>query len=66
VTEISPRTNVQTYRMRGTDYVECYTRPINGKLYTFSRVRWGSGEVTIRAWMGNTTTVLHQWGLQVS
>jgi hypothetical protein len=63
---ISERKNVESYRMRGTDRVVSYERTINGKLYQFSRVRWGSGEVTVRAWRGNTTEVLHQWGLQVS
>lgn len=63
---VSERKNIESYRMRGCDRVVSYQRVINGKLYSFSRVHWQSGEVTVRAWLGNTTTVLHQWGLQVS
>lgn len=63
---ISERRNVESYRMRGTDRVYSYNRTINGKLYSFSRVRWGSGETTVRVWRGETTEVLHQFGLQIS
>ncbi|MFF4283030.1 hypothetical protein ACFY0Z_30135 [Streptomyces kronopolitis] len=58
--------DVQHYPMRGTadgrsDWVEARSRIINGKRFDFSRVHWACGGVTVRAWVGDKSTVLHQW-----
>jgi len=65
---MSGRSNREEYGMRGTDWVEEYTRMINGTEYEFSRVTWGDGAVTVRAWIvgGSAYYPIHQWGRQVS
>jgi hypothetical protein len=62
---MSGRSDVERYRMRGTDYVESYSRTINGTEYEFSRVTWANGEVTVCAWRHNDSTPVHMWGQQV-
>jgi hypothetical protein len=64
--KISQRFAVATYSMRGnksipSDHCENFSRMINGKLIDFSRVRWANGDVTVRAWNGGTTVLLHKW-----
>lgn len=63
---MSGRSNREVYRMRGTDWVEAYSRMINGTEYEFSRVRWGDGGVTVRSWIHDSPDPTHQWGRQVS
>ena len=63
---IGPRTDVESYGMRGTatrpsDRVYRFTRRINGKPFEFVRIKWASGQTTVRVYAGNTATVLHEW-----
>jgi hypothetical protein len=49
----------ETYRMRSSaqykgDLVERRTREINGKLFEFTRVTWGDGSITVRAYQGTS------------
>lgn len=66
--EISRRRRVESYRMRyvqggyNGDHVECHERIINGKVFSFSRIRWASGQVTVVAYRGRTADRLHEWG----
>jgi hypothetical protein len=64
--KITTRTNVERYRMRKSetyrgDYVLNWTRRIGGKTFDFSRVRWGTGETTLRVFAGGTCNVLHEF-----
>lgn len=53
--KIDKRRNEETYRMRSVahgypgDLVHTFTRGINGTTYTFNRVRWGGGTVSVAA-----------------
>lgn len=64
---IGKRVNPERYRLRsvaggyGGDVVQSHERYIGGSLYTFSRTLWADGGITIRAYWGLTTTVLHEW-----
>lgn len=63
---IGPRTDEESYGMRGTahrpsDQVHRFTRRINGKPFEFVRIAWADGDVTVRVYEGDTTTVLHEW-----
>lgn len=58
--------DVERYRIRGSenypgDHVENHSRWINGKLFSFNRVRWADGTTTIRVYKGRTTELLHIW-----
>ena len=64
--KISGRYNRESYKARGSDtipsdLVEHHSRKINGKPVDFSRVRWANGAVTVTAYVGGLTTVLHEW-----
>lgn len=64
--KISKPFGFEAYRMRSSaeykgDRVTSHKRTINGNLYTFTRIVWGDGSVTIRAYAGTTTHVLHEW-----
>jgi hypothetical protein len=64
----SKRFGLEQYRMRSVpggylgDYVKHYSRVINGKTYSFSRVKWngGLGGVTIKLFQGQSTKVLRE------
>lgn len=63
---ISKRFDIERYRMRSTatsrgDRVQRHTRWINGRKFDFNRVTWADGSVTVRAYKGGTTVVLHEW-----
>lgn len=63
---IGPRTAVQRYPMRGhagrgSDWVECFRRRIGSGSYDFSRVKWAHGGVSVRAYVGGTTVLVHEW-----
>lgn len=53
---IGPVTHAETYRLRSVpggypgDIVKCHDRVINGKRFSFSRITWGDGSVTVRAY----------------
>jgi hypothetical protein len=64
---IDERVNAENFTMRTSDIyrgdrIEYWERRINRQLYTFSRVTWGDGSVTIRAYRDRTATVVHHWG----
>lgn len=66
--KIGKRTMVVQFRMRyvqggyNGDLVECHERVINGKVFSFSRVTWASGEVTVVAYRDRSVERLHEWG----
>lgn len=65
----SNRFGMDQYRMRSVpggylgDYVKHYSRVINGKTYSFSRIFWGAGHggVTLKVYEGQSTKVLKEW-----
>lgn len=64
--KISPRYSKELYRMRSSrtyrgDRVERHIRRVYGKEIEFTRITWGDGSVTVRAYKKDTTLVLHEW-----
>lgn len=66
--KIGKRMRVERYRMRyvqggyNGDWVENHERVINGKVFSFSRIRWANGLVTVVAYRGRSCDRLHEWG----
>lgn len=63
--KISSRYATEAYPMRGhsgrkSDWVNRFRRNFNGKAFEFSRVRWASGETTIRVYAAGSATPLHE------
>lgn len=63
--KLSPRYNHETYSLRGhsgrkSDRVTRYSRKINGKAFEFSKIQWGVGGTTIRAYQAGTANILHE------
>lgn len=64
--EISGRYAAEGYRLRGhsgrkSDWVNRYTRKINGKSYEFSRIQWAAGGTTLRAYATGNPTPIHEF-----
>lgn len=67
-TKMSARFGLESYRMRSVpggykgDFVKHYSRVINGKTYSFARIRWngGQGGTTIKLYEGQSTKVLRE------
>lgn len=67
-TKFSKRFGQESYRMRSVpggykgDFVKHYSRVINGKTYSFARIRWngGQGGTTIKLYEGQSTKVLRE------
>lgn len=56
----------ESYRMRKSaqypgDYVERRTRLVGGKRFEFSRITWGDGSVTVRAYAGDSAEPFREW-----
>ena len=68
--KLSKRFGRESYRMRSVpggykgDYATCWSRSINGKTYSFSRVFWNAGQDgwTINVFEGQTTKLIKSWG----
>lgn len=61
----APLVERDTYWMRRSpsyrgDLVERRVREINGKRYEFTRVTWGDGSVTVRAYRGNSAVAFRE------
>lgn len=67
--KVSRRFGRESYRMRSVpggykgDYVTSWSRAVNGKTYSFSRIFWNAGKegCTLRVYAGQSTKVLHEW-----
>lgn len=67
--KLSARFGREGYRMRSVpggykgDYVTSWSRAINGKTYSFSRIFWNGGKdgCTIRVYEGQSTKVIKEW-----
>lgn len=67
--KVSKRFGREGYRMRSVpggykgDYVTSWSRAINGKTYSFSRIFWNAGKdgATLRVYEGQSTKVIHEW-----
>lgn len=63
--EIGERQDEETYRMRSVangypgDLVHRFTRVINGTQYSFNRIRWGGGTVSVGATKGDGVVPNH-------
>lgn len=56
----------ESYRMRTSatypgDHVERRVRLIGGKRFEFSRITWGDGSVTVRAYVGGAGVPFREW-----
>lgn len=65
--EIGARECVESYRMRSVpggypgDHVRRHERVINGRRYEFSRIAWGDGSVTVRAYFAGGGDPFREW-----
>jgi hypothetical protein len=67
--KFSQRFGRESYRMRSVpggykgDYVTSWSRAVNGKTYSFSRIFWNAGQdgATLRIYEGQSTKVIHEW-----
>jgi hypothetical protein len=67
--KFSKRFKAEVYRMRSVpggylgDYATSWSRAINGKTYSFSRIFWdgGKGGCTLRVYEGQSTKIVHEW-----
>ncbi len=70
--KLSKRFGREGFRMRSVpggykgDFVTSWSRTINGRTYSFSRIFWNGGKdgVTLRVYEGQSTKVLHEWAVK--